>query len=367
MNNIWLYLGPEIGDKQKATHELITNITKKLSVDNEKESLEKLKWYANDTDIKHISSEIQSNSLFSQYRFIHITQIDSWSASDVKLFLQAINTIADDTYILLTSDETKVIPTLEKSVPSSHKKIFWELQASEYIARLTKMSQEKGMQFQDDAIELMVYLAGENTSELETLFSQITTFLEAQAPPPATHPNKESTDTTTQEHYIVTRENIEHWLTHIKHETVFSLFDAMANSKYEEVFSTLGILLKSGEAPAKIMAGLIYQIKIALRLTEKTAQGESITNALYAMSIRGRIRQQKYINFLGKCNAHAIQQMFRQCVQTEQLLRSGGTHKYFEVTISQLIFRICMLHNNPHYNVSTGNINSYYNKNITHI
>lgn len=350
-NDVWLLLGPELGKKRQLINKIIFETKDALK----KDELDIIKFFASDIDASSIAFEIQTTSLFACSRLIRIEQIDSWTASDVKIIASAITSKDANTTIIMSSDLTKVGVTLEKTVKKSCRIVFWQLSESEYEDYVAKKSQELGLSMHPDAIELIIFLSGENTLELEQLLSQIVVFVNDK------HTKKlGQSDNNSQVHIL--REDIESWLSHHKQETVFKLFEEIVESRFEHAFMTLEFLLQSGEHPSQIMAGLIYQIKNAVQIKQRLQVNESIDSIFQLLNIRNYSSKNQYKKFISNKSTKSLQSMLTICAHTEDQLRSGGNAKYQAIVINMMLYHICMIYNNPSYKIYTEKSNFYYTK-----
>ena len=353
MNNTWLFLGPELGIKKKEIDKIKTQYIKGVP---RGEEIERINMFASDNDVASIAFEIKTTSLFSAYRIISVKQIELWSSSDAKSILDALHSKDSNTLIILTSEETKVTATLEKTVPTSQKKTFWSLTEHEYVEYVRKTSKAMKLDIQHEAIEQIVYLSGENTQELDTILSNIKIFCTVQKE--QEHNNQ---------YHLITKDDIELWVSHQKQESVFKLFAELSHKNYIHTMSTFYALIKSGEHPNQMIAGLIYQIKNALRLKQKIIAGSSEKSALLSLFIRNFEVQKQYINFVRPCSLPTLQRMLEACFSIEETLRSGGDTHYMEIIMSKFLYTICMLHKDPDYQGITEISKSQYNKINIHL
>lgn len=348
MNGIWLLLGPEYGLKKKEVAHIKHTIESGIS-----EDLEIQKFFAGDATAHVIASEIQSRSLFASYRLIQIFQADIWNASDMKIIAQALRSKDAETFIIMMSDATKIGATIEKIVLQNAKKIFWKLSDEDYTQYIVQKSQSMGLRIHDEAIDSIIFVSGESTLDIDMVLNQIAIFLDGER-------KKKQAGEENHNEYIM-KEDIALWLSHFKSETVFKMFEDISQQQYEKAILTLEFLLQSGEHPSQIMAGLVYQIRNALRLSQAKERGEHIKTVLQRLNIRNFVTQKHYTDFIAYSTTDAIAKMLQICMDTEEALRSGGDMRLQTLIMSMMAYHICMLHHNPSHTIGAEKSHSYYN------
>lgn len=237
---IYLFTGPEIGEKNEA----ISNIRSQAEKDFG--ALEEYKYYASDIRIADLVSQLQNLSLFSSSLFIVVKNAELIKLkADIDLLASWIKDPGENKNILiLVSDEKSIDSKLEKLVPSNHKKIFWELFEDRKKAWLINFFKKNDFKITSDAVDEILDLIENNT---DTLKSECTKFFFCF-----------------EKGHEVTVKDVEKVLTHGKDETVFTLFEALTDiskSKSQRFETSLEImqkilLIKSGsEKP--LLAGLM--------------------------------------------------------------------------------------------------------------
>ncbi len=67
---------------------------------------------------------LRNISLFAPAKFVIIKSCHDLKKKDTALLCEYLKTPADDTVLVLVSDNTRVDPSLEKCIPPSNRKIF---------------------------------------------------------------------------------------------------------------------------------------------------------------------------------------------------------------------------------------------------
>ena len=247
-NNVWLFLGPEIGEKQIA----IDGVREKLSGGGSGGGMEETVFYAGETAVPVMVSQIRNASLFADLRLFIIKCAEGIKKKeDVDLLSSCIGNLPDDTFIILISEETSVAKGLDNSVPSANKKVFWELLDTRKTEWVKGFFTQEGFKISADGIETILELVENNTSALKQECSRLTIFL-----------NKNE---------VINGEEAEKWLSHTREESAFTLFTRIAAGDFSRSLESLRILLAAKVPPLMIFAGLSFcfrKLMSYLALTE---------------------------------------------------------------------------------------------------
>jgi DNA polymerase-3 subunit delta len=227
-NAAWLFMGPEIGEKQAA----IDDIRKKLGARTEETS-----YYAGETPIPTIVSAMRNGSLFADTRLFFIKSADTIKKKDdVDLLCAYIASPSDDTYLILTTEETSAAKAIEQAVAPANRKIFWELSDSRKSEWVQAFFKKEGFRIRGDGVETILELVENNTAALKQECSRLILFLDK---------GKE-----------VTSVDVENWLSHTREESVFTLFTRIAAGDFSRSLECARMLIAAKESTPAIFAGL---------------------------------------------------------------------------------------------------------------
>ena len=137
--------------------------------------------------------------------------------------------------LILVSDEISVDSKLEKLVPTTNRKKFWEMFENEKLPWVTSYFSKNGYRIQQSAAKLILELIENNTQSLAAECSRFFVLF------PKDHE--------------ITEEDVESVLTHNREENAFSLFRELANS--------------ADAAPVRLEKGL--QILQKIRLSKENS------------------------------------------------------------------------------------------------
>jgi len=226
----WLFLGPEIGEKQAA----IGQIRKNLSQRGE---LEETVYYAGETAVPVMVSAMRNGSLFADSQLFCVKCAEEIKKKeDIDLLSSCLQSQADNSFVILISEETSIARTLEKIIAPANKRIFWELSDSKKAEWVETFFRREGFRIRKEGIETILELVENNTEALKRECSRLTVFLDK---------NRE-----------ITGEEAEKWLSHTREESPFTLFSRIAAGDLSRSLESSRMLLAAKEAPPAIFAAL---------------------------------------------------------------------------------------------------------------
>ena len=227
----WLFLGPEIGEKQN----VIEEIRKKLLAEDP--ALEETVYYAGETSVSAMVSNILNASLFASSRLFFIKCAEEIKKkADTDLLSSCLEPPPDHTYVIFISEETSAAKALEKIVPTANKRIFWELSDSRKYDWVSTFFRQNGFKISPAGIETILELVENNTAALKQECSRLALFLDK---------NRE-----------ITEKDAEKWLSHTRQESAFTLFSRIAAGDFSRSLESARVLLAAKETPPAIFACL---------------------------------------------------------------------------------------------------------------
>ncbi|MDR2193729.1 MAG: DNA polymerase III subunit delta [Treponema sp.] len=236
METSFLFLGPELGEKQDTVNEIRAKLKGLAGVPEE------TSFYAGETSMQEIVSVLRNGSLFSDTRLIFIRNVENIKKKDeIDALAAYLADPADNTTLILLSNENGIAKPIENAIPPNGKRIFWELfenRKHEWIANFFK---REGFSITKDGIEAVLELVENNTDSLRRECSRLCRFIASLG--------KEKT---------ITAEDAEKWLSHTREESAFTLFSRIAHGDLAKSLESLHSLLLAKEAPSAILAGLTW-------------------------------------------------------------------------------------------------------------
>lgn len=305
---VYLFTGPEFGERNDAIENLKNSVSKKFgSVDN-------YLFYASETSVNEFMSVLQNESLFSEATFITVKNAETIKKKDeIEIILNWIKNVKSENAVLvLVSDEISVDSKIEKAVPSSNQKKFWEMYEDKKLPWLQNYFSKNGYTLTEDAGNLILSLIENNTQSLKAECSKFFICF-----PKGTK---------------ITEETVDKILTHTREENAFSLFDAMSNSQktsQERFQNSLEILqkirLSKENSSVMIIAGLSscfrkLSLWHRLRLEGKNDDFNLKINGFSSAKIK-----KQYLSAAKNWTSGETSAILSILAETDMNIRSGGT------------------------------------------
>jgi DNA polymerase-3 subunit delta len=227
----YLFLGPELGEKQDAIDKIRQDLNARFGAPAEESS-----FYAGETPVNDMVSALRNGSLFANSRLFFIKNAEALKKKDdLELLASYMASPQDDTILVLMSDTISLDKTLENAAGGG-KKVFWELfenKKSEWVANFFR---RQNFRINDRGINAILELVENNTDSLRRECSRLMLFL--------------GQDT------VVGEAEVENWLAHTREESAFTLFSRIAEGDLTRSVEILHTLLAAKEAPVAILAAL---------------------------------------------------------------------------------------------------------------
>lgn len=299
---VWLFTGPEIGERNAAVDQLKAFATKTHG-NPEMHTL-----YSADTPLGQVISLLQNGSLFASARFVvlrnaelikkkeDVSQLVSWATSSAG---------REDVFLVLISDSIGIDKKIEACVSKDRKKIFWELFENRKQQWITSFFRKEGYQIDPDAVDAILETVENNTDALRTACSRLILFFSPD--------------------HQITEDDIETYLSHNREENAFTLFDALSKQNLENALSILEkISLSKESSPVQIIAGLTYCFRRLGDWHRLAAQGVRDDFALKRAGFSGKRAQEQYRRAASAWNLLSASRILALLAQTDSAIRDGG-------------------------------------------
>jgi len=306
----WLFSGPEIGEKQAAIEE----IRKKLP------QAEETVYYAGDTSVHIMVSEMMNGSLFADSRLFLIKSAELIKKKeDIDLLSSYLANPQDNTHLILISEETGIAKGLEKGIPPANKRIFWELLDSRKYEWVVNFFRKEGFKIVPEGIETILELVENNTAALRQELSRLILFLDKSK--------------------VITAADVEKWLSHTREESALTLFSRIAAGDFSRSLESMRILIAAKEAPPAIFAALAsYFRKLVSYLSLKEA-GITDEFEYKKIGVSSPGAKRDYAAAGRRYNSGAAESCLALTAEYDFLLRSAGTYPK-QILLDEYLYKI---------------------------
>ena len=315
----WLFLGPEIGEKQAA----IDEIRKELALNTGSQSengLEETIYYAGDTDVATIVSNMLNGSLFADSRLFLIKCAEGIKdKKDIAMLSAVFNSPPDKTYLILISEESGISRELEKLIIPARKKIFWELFDNKKIDWVRDFFRKEGFKIGADGIDTILELVENNTAAMKQECSRLTLFLDK-----------------TRE---ITGEDVEKYLSHTRAESAFTLFSRIASGDFSRSLESSRMLLAAKESPVAIFAALSSCFRKLISYIALKQAGVSDDNEYKKIGVSSPGAKRDYGAASRRYTSAAAETCLALTAEYDLLLRSGSSFGE-QMLMDQYLYKI---------------------------
>jgi len=297
----YLHLGPEIGERKDAFDSLRASL-KKASGDQ----LEEHSFYAGETRVGDILSVLMNASLFSETRLVSIKNAELLKKKeDVDPLAAYIVSPAEDTTLVLISDETSVDKRLEASVPKDAKRVFWELFEDRKTEWVSSFFKREGFPISPEAVEAVLELVENNTDALRRECGRLALFLEKGR--------------------RVEESDVERLLSHTREESAFTLFARIAEGDLAKALEAAHTLLAAKEAPVQILAGLAWCFRRLGDYVALAGSGRLNDFELRKAGLASKKAQRDYAAAARRYDSAAVERCVALLAEYDVTLRASGS------------------------------------------
>lgn len=305
---VYLFTGPEAGEKNEAIENLRNAASKKNG------GIEQYKYYATDVRIEDIVAQLQNASLFSPALFITLRNAEQIKQkSDIDSLVTWIKASKNSpNTLVLISEENSIDKKLENAVPSGHKKIFWEMFENRKPQWVENFFRKNGFSIAPDAVEQILEMVENNTESLKSECSRFFFCFEKNT--------------------TITSADVEKILSHNREENAFTLFDSMADPSkgpQQRFESSLEILQKIRATKESngiaLIAGLTYCFRQLRAWHSLHSNGKTPSEAeLKSSGFSGKRNQEKYSKAARIWSAGAAASVLALLSSTDISIRETG-------------------------------------------
>jgi DNA polymerase-3 subunit delta len=296
-----IYLGPEIGEKKDAIESIRTALKKYSS-----ERLEEHSFYAGETRISDVAAILMNASLFAETRLIVLKSAELIKKKeDVDLLASCMQSPAEDTTLILVSDETAIDKRLEAAVPKEARRVFWEMFEDRKTEWVSSFFRREGFRISPEAVEAILELVENNTDALRQECGRLALYLEKGC--------------------AVGEEDVERLLSHTREESAFTLFTRIAEGDLAKAIEAVRTLLAAKEAPVQILAGLAWCFKRLADYVVLAESGRLNDFELRKAGLASKKAQRDYAAAARRYDAAAVERCVALLAEYDVELRASGS------------------------------------------
>jgi DNA polymerase-3 subunit delta len=308
---VYLYIGPEFGQRNDAIEQ------HKLEVEKKFGEIDYHLVYAQDVSLGEVLSLLQGGSLFANARFVVLKNAELIkNKEDIELLRNWIDGVKsqnyDDSFLFLVSDETSIDKKLENLVPKENKQIFWEMFEDRKEQWLSAYFAKNGYKIQEEAISAILEMIENNTEALRNECSRFFLCFE--------------------KNHLITEEDVDQILAHNREESPFTLFNSIADYtkpstvRLEQALSILQKIRNSKESNGiQFIAGLTWCFRKLKLWLEINPTGSLNDFELKKNGFSSKKMQTQYKNASRIWDIKQTNKILSQLAQTDIQIRQTGS------------------------------------------
>ncbi len=299
---VWLFTGPEIGERNTAVEQIRTAAAKQCG------NLDSHTLYASDVQMGEVVSLLQNGSLFADARFVVVRYSEMIKKKDdIEIFTAWVEESSNiiDAFLILVSDEIGVDKKIEALIPKDHKRIFWELFENRKEQWITDFFRKEGYSIESGAVSSILDLVENNTDALRSACSRFTLFFPSG--------------------YCITEEDTGNILAHNREESAFTLFDTLGEGSLAGSLEILQKLSLSKEsAPVQTIAGLTFCFRRLADWHGLARTGAPDDFSLKKAGFTSKRAVDQYRRAAARWDMGSTQRILALLASSDLALRSGG-------------------------------------------
>ncbi len=266
----WLLLGPETGEKNDFAASIKNNITAIYGAPPDEYS-----FYPYDKDASDVIALLRNISLFAPAKIVLIKNCHDLRKKDASIIADYLKKPSEDAFLILQTEEMKADPLIEKNIPSSCRKIFWEMFDSKKKGWVIQFFHKEKLTIESSAVDFLIDMLEGDSETLKKECSNLAIYFNADE--------------------VITEERIADFFHNRKEENVFTLFDYIASGDFKKsVEASQTVILSSDGSPVRILGGLLWQFRNLYNFLKLLDKKKSFSDACLMMNIRGKKRQSVY-------------------------------------------------------------------------
>ena len=324
---VYLYTGPEIGEKNEAVSNLKNSLRKKYG------QIEEYLFYASESSPAEYLAILQNESLFSDATCVVVKNAELIKKDDeISLITEWISSSQSDSSILILISEeydysgSKISSKLTKAIPQSNKKTFFELSESRRNDWIKNFFSKNGYKIQEDAVTSILEMLETNTQALKNECSRFLVLFEKD--------------------HEITCDDVDSVLSNNREEDAFTLFNAITDytaqdsARFERAIEILQKIRLSKENQSfLILAGLSKCFRNLVTYHKLLSEGNTDEftlkrNGFTSTKMRSQYSRAVRIWSIGQ--TYAILASIGEC---DMEIRSGGSTME-DIYLQKLIYEI---------------------------
>ncbi len=295
---VWILAGPEVGLKDAFIADIIA---KARQLGGDEPEVQRI--YAGDSSPSDAIALLQNSSLFSPWVIVEFRNADQISQkTDIDAMVKYCSSPAEQAVLLLETENYSVPKAIEKVVPPSCRKTFFELFENELAGWIRRELSQSRLSIDEDALESFLELVPHDTNSLKAACL----ILSASFPPGG----------------MLGASDVEAAILRSKPEDAFTLFEKIAQGDLSLSLEVLNSVLDSRRGDAnQIIAALVWSFRRLARIGEAVANGERFEDVCIREQARSKTVQRQLRSALDNYKPEDCRRIISALSETEAAIR----------------------------------------------
>lgn len=258
-----------------------------------------------DAELRDVMADLKTVSMFGDQRIVLIEEADDFVSENRPALEKYVTQPAKGSLLILDvkswPKNTKLFKLVDQHALAIECGELTGVKLQKWLQKIAKEEYDK--QLDQDAAALIIELAGDGLTMLQQEVAKLASF---------------AGDATT-----INREDVPKVVGGWRTETTWAMLDAVRDGRPGEAIEALEKLLKSGEAPQKILGGVTFTFRKFAEATERARTGTSLKDAIAAAGIFSNAvgHAETYLRRIGFERASRILQLL---IEADSQMKGGS-------------------------------------------
>jgi DNA polymerase-3 subunit delta len=258
-----------------------------------------------DAELRDVMADLKTVSMFGDQRIVLIEEADDFVSENRPALEKYVTQPARGSLLILDvkswPKNTKLFKLVDQHALAIECGELTGVKLQKWLQKIAKEEYDK--QLDQDAAALIIELAGDGLTMLQQEVAKLASF---------------AGDATT-----INREDVPKVVGGWRTETTWAMLDAVRDGRPGEAIEALEKLLKSGEAPQKILGGVTFTFRKFAEATERARTGTSLKDAIAAAGIFSNAvgHAETYLRRIGFERASRILQLL---IEADSQMKGGS-------------------------------------------
>lgn len=312
LKNLYLFLGEEEHEKEKAVLLLARKHTGII------EAQPYSNFHCDSESVLSCARFVLEQSMFSSKKAAFLSGIESaTNKKDSSLIIEMIDTISDDTILIMTTSANQPPAFIKKHLPKIETVIFWRMFESELLKYIPEQFAAQGRKIDVSGSSRIVALCGRDLGKIDDAVKRI----------------MDGTNDT-----IISADTVLKLIADEREVKIFELIDNIFRKRKDSLVQ-LNKILNDEVHELQILALIERELERIERYRHSVTGGASPSEAAHQAGVLPQ-NTEEFTGRASKFSAREIRALFASIHETDSRLKSGSVQSFLSNPLSDLVSRI---------------------------